>query len=427
MSKNPKTVIVGLDGVPFDMLKTLAQDGIMPNTQRLISQGTFRAMRSSIPEISSVAWSSIITGANPAEHGIFGFMDLRSDSYKMKFPNFNDIKAQPFWDSCPGQAIIMNVPSTYPVREMNGVHISGFVSLDFEKSVYPPSLVPELRKLDYQLDVDALKAHTDMNAFLKDLDGSLDARIRAYRYLWDEYEWQVFMLVFTGTDRLMHFLFDAYEDADHQHHDFFLDHFRKIDAAIGEIAEKIAEDDLLIMLSDHGFERLDKDVYVNHLLASEGFLTFEPSSEPKLANISSATKAFALDPGRVYINQHGKYPAGNVPEQDKDACLKYLEELFGALEIDGKKVIKHIYRKQDIYAGPYLDQAADMILLAEKGFNLKGSMASEVLAGKGPFTGKHTYPDAFLLANNKDAFDNVPDQPCVVDVGKFIKTRLSNS
>ena len=72
MSKKPKTVIVGLDGVPFDMLKTLAQDGIMPNAQRLIGQGSFRAMRSSIPEISSVAWSSIITGCNPGEHGIFG-------------------------------------------------------------------------------------------------------------------------------------------------------------------------------------------------------------------------------------------------------------------------------------------------------------------------------------------------------------------
>ncbi|GAH02645.1 unnamed protein product, partial [marine sediment metagenome] len=83
MSQHSRTVIVGLDGVPFDMLKTLAQSGIMPNTQRLIGQGSLGPMRSSIPEISSVAWSSIITGVNPAEHGIFGFMDLISGSYKM--------------------------------------------------------------------------------------------------------------------------------------------------------------------------------------------------------------------------------------------------------------------------------------------------------------------------------------------------------
>ncbi len=425
MSQHSRTVIVGLDGVPFDMLKTLAQSGIMPNTQRLIGQGSLRSMRSSIPEISSVAWSSIITGADPAEHGVFGFMDLVSGSYKMRFPNFQDLKASPFWESCPGQAVIINVPSTYPVREMNGVHISGFVSLDFEKSIYPPSLVPELRRLDYQLDVDAQKAHTDMKAFLTDLDESLLARIRAYQHLWSNYDWQIFMLVFTGTDRLMHFLFDAYEDADHEHHGFFLDHFRKIDGAIGEIAEKMADNDLLIMLSDHGFERLEKDVYVNHLLASEGFLAFEPGSEPKLANISSATKAFALDPGRIYINQKDKYPAGSVREQDKDACLNNLEEVFSSLKIDDKKVIKHVYRKEDIYEGPYLDQAPELILLAEKGFNLKGSMASEVLAAKGPFTGKHSYLDAFLLLNNKDILLGFESELCVIDAGKLIKSCVS--
>ncbi|GAG74818.1 unnamed protein product, partial [marine sediment metagenome] len=200
-----------------------------------------------------------------------------------------------------------------------------------------------------------------------------------------------------------------------------------IDSAIGEIAEKMADDDLLIMLSDHGFERLEKDVYVNHLLASEGFLAFEPDSEPKLANISSATKAFALDPGRIYINQKGKYPAGSVREQDKDACLNNLEEVFSSLKIDDKKVIKHVYRKEDIYEGPYLDQAPELILLAEKGFNLKGSMASQQIAGKGPFTGKHTYPDAFLLANNKDLLGDFTDQPSVIDAGKFIKSRVSRS
>jgi len=427
MSEKPRTVIVGLDGVPFDMLKMFAHSSIMPNTQRLIDQGSFRPMRSSIPEISSVAWSSIITGVNPAEHGIFGFMDLVSGSYKMRFPNFQDLQVSPFWYSCPGQAVIMNVPSTYPVHPMNGVHISGFVSLDFEKSVHPPSIVPQLRRLGYRLDVDAQKAHTAMDEFLEELHASLEARIQAYRYLWDNYDWQVFMLTFTGTDRLMHFLFDAYEDPDHQHHGFFLDHFRTIDQTIGEIVDKISGDDVLIMLSDHGFERLQKDVYVNHLLASEGFLAFQPGSEPKLANISSATKAFALDPGRIYINQKGKYPAGSVREKDKDACLKDLQQLFCSLEIDGKQVIKHIYRKQDIYAGPCLDQAADLILLADKGFNLKGSMAAEQLAGKGPFTGKHTYPDAFLLLNNKDLLRDFTDQPSVIDAGKFIKSRVSRT
>ena len=427
MPANPRTIIIGLDGVPFGMLKAFADAGVMPCTRQIIQDGFFNPMRSSIPEVSCVAWPSIITGCDPAEHGIFGFVDMVPDSYKFRFPNFNDIKAKPFWDLCPGQAVIVNVPSTYPVREMNGAHISGFVSIDFEKSVYPQSLLLELRKLNYRLDVDAQKAHNAIDEFLQDVDKSLTARINAHRYLWDNYDWQVFMLVFTGTDRLMHFLWDAYEDPAHKYHNFFLDHFRKIDQAIGEITSNMTAEDSLIILSDHGFEKLHRDVYINHLLASEGFLAFDPVAEPKPVNMSSATKAFALDPARIYINQKGKFPAGSVSEADKSSCLKDLGQLFRSLEIDGKKVIRHIYRKEDIYAGPYLQAAPDLLLLAEAGFNLKGAMASKQLASKGPFTGKHTYPNAFLLLNNKDLAANLPEKPCVTDAGKLIKSCVSEA
>jgi len=426
MTGNGKTVIIGLDGVPFGMLKDFAEAGVMANTAELISRGIFKKMYSSIPEISSVAWSSMITGQNPGQHSIFGFTDLFPDSYKMRFPNFADLKSPPFWSLAKGKSVIINVPSTYPVKDMNGVHISGFVSIDFEKSVHPKSLIPKLNDLDYRLDVDSQKAHTDLNLFLEDLDETLTARIKAAEYLWDYIDWQTFMLTFTGTDRLMHFLWDAYEDKDHKYHDAFVEHLRRIDQAIGEIYSKLTENDVFLMLSDHGFEKLEKDVYVNHLLASEGFLTFRPNTEPKLVNIDSATKAFVLDPARIYINQKGKYPAGSVEANDKDACVGELESLFRSLQIDGKKVIKHIYRKQDIYAGPYLEDAPDLVLIAEKGFNLKGSMTAEELTGKGPFTGKHTYEDAFLLLNDKDIATGLNDQISVIDAGKLIKSLVTN-
>jgi len=415
-----RVIIIGLDGVPFDMLKNFSEAGIMPHTSRLIRNGYFTPMCSAIPEISCVAWSSIITGANPAEHGIFGFVDIGPNSYKIRFPNFTDLKVPPFWKRCRGKSVIINVPATYPVSRMNGVHISGFVSIDFEKSVYPESLLPQLKKMDYRLDVDAQKAHKDLDLFLDDLDATLTARIKAFEYLWDYTDWQIFMPTFTGTDRLMHFLFDAYEDKNHKYHKDFVSHFSRIDAAIGNICSKLVENDVLIMLSDHGFERLEKDMYVNHLLASEGFLTFRPNSKPELANIDSATKAFALDPGRIYINQKGKYPAGNIETTDRNACLKELESLFSGLQIDGKKVIKHIYRKESIYSGPYLADAPDLILIADRGFNLKGSMAARELTGKGPFTGRHTYENAFLLINDKNLLPDSGRQLSVIDAGRLI-------
>lgn len=53
----------------------------MSNVDMFIAEGVFRQRGSSIPEVSSVAWSSIITGVNPGEHGIFGFTDLAPETY----------------------------------------------------------------------------------------------------------------------------------------------------------------------------------------------------------------------------------------------------------------------------------------------------------------------------------------------------------
>jgi predicted AlkP superfamily phosphohydrolase/phosphomutase len=420
MSEKSKTIIIGLDGVPFDMLKGFADDGTMPNTAKLISGGTFRKMRSSIPDISSVAWSSIITGVNPAQHGIFGFVDLHPKSYKMCFPNFSTIKADPFWTKTESKSVIVNVPSTYPVKPMNGVHISGFVSIDFAKSVHPLSIKDTLLSLDYRLDVDAMKARESMDLFLKDVDQTLDARIEAYRYLWETQDFETFMLVFTGTDRLLHFLWDAYEQKDHQYHEEFVNHFRKIDKAIGEILDRIDGNDNVLMLSDHGFERLDHEVYINYLLEQNGFLSFKDGTDPGLDNICAGTKAFSMDPARIYLNLKGKYPAGSVDLNDREVVLNDLTLLLSEFEIDGKKVIKHIYKKEDVYAGPHFDEAPDLILISESGFNLKGSMASRQLSSKGVFTGKHTYNDAFILVNNPAAAESLADDPSVIEAGKLI-------
>ncbi|MHC4461907.1 MAG: alkaline phosphatase family protein [Planctomycetota bacterium] len=421
MTINAKTVIIGLDGVPFGMIKDFAETGVMPNTTELISQGIFKKMNSSIPEVSSVAWSSIITGQNPGQYGIFGFTDLYPSSYKMRFPNFSDLKAPPFWDLWEGKSFIINVPSTYPVREMNGVHISGFVSIDFEKSVHPKSLVSRLSDLDYRLDVDSQKAHSSMDLFLEDLDKTLDARIETYRYLWETQDWQTFMLVFTGTDRLMHFLWSAYEDESHQYHDLFLEHFRRIDQVIGEIAARVGDDDLLVMLSDHGFERLDYDVYISYILAQEGFLQFKQDGDISLDNICYGTKAFVLDPARIYLNLKGKFPCGTVDRTESENLLCQLENLFRSLEIDGRKVIRDIYRKEQLYSGPYLEDAPDLVLVGAKGFNLKASVKANRLTDKAIFSGKHTQDSAFLLVKGLADKSIVPETPAVWNIKGIVE------
>lgn len=419
-----RLVIIGLDGVPFEMITELAASSAMPNTHRIIQNGSSARVNSTIPDISSIAWSSIITGLDAGGHGIFGFTDLARGSYQLRFPNFRDLKAPPFWETCRTQSVIINVPSTYPVKPMSGAHISGFVSIEMAKAVYPPSLVSRLQEMDYRLDVDSQKAHTDMKLFLEDVDVTLKSNIAAYRFLWDYIDWRNFMFVFTTTDRLLHFLWSAWEDKQHVYHNIFVEHFRAIDRVIGEIAGRLGQNDDLLLISDHGFQRLDKDVYVNRLLMDKGFLSFESGKDPVPANIADDTRAFALDPGRIYVHSEGRYPRGSVKPQDTQRVLDAVTELFSSLEIDGRKVIRSIHRRDDIYSGPCTGDGPDLVLMANPGFNLKGLMAAPKLFSQGIFTGMHGYDNAFLISDKKDI--SLGDSPGVIDVGRLIN-RLAGS
>jgi predicted AlkP superfamily phosphohydrolase/phosphomutase len=411
-----RMVIIGLDGMPYGLIKHLAESGVMPKTRAIIEDGVFSQMQSSIPGISSVAWSSIITGTNPGQHGIFGFTDVPDGTYRLSFPNFSDLKTQPFWNQQGnGRAVIINVPFTYPAVGLDGVLIAGFVALDLKRATYPASLIPKLNEMDYRIDVDSGKAHQSLDLFLKDLDKTLQARIAVYRYLWDEETWQTFMLVFTGTDRLAHFLWNAYEDESHKYHSAFLEHLHQIDNIIGEIASKMTTNDSLLVLSDHGFELSEYDVQVNFLLSQEGFLRFKESPPQSLADIDYGTKAFALDPARIYINLEGKYPRGSAKPADREAIISELETRLNSLEIDGRRVIKRICRKEQIYHGTQLDHAPDLVLLENKGFDLKSGLKATKLAQRGAFTGKHSREDAFLLIN-KPSPDIIPDSLSVSDV-----------
>lgn len=415
MPQNGRTVVIGIDGVPYGLMKDLSDRGVMPHFKQLRAEGTFVKMSSSIPEISSVSWSSIITGKNPGEHGVYGFTHMIEGTYTLSFPNFKDLKAPPFWQAGGEKKyVIINVPFTYPAREMNGVLISGFVALDLAKAVYPPSHLEKLLSMDYRVDIDAEKGHKSKGLLFKELFGVLEARVKAYRYFWDAVDWDLFMLVFTGSDRLEHFLWNAYVDEGHEHHSQFLEFFEKIDGVVGEINDKLDETDSLVMLSDHGMEGIDVDVNINTYLAEEGFLLLGDDPNRRYTGIEEGTKAFALDPARIYLNKKGRYPRGRVRESEEEGVIEELTDAFTRLKRNGTRVIKRIHRKREIYHGDFVKWAPDLVLLANSGFDLKAGLFKKELFEEDPLTGKHTQEDAFLFI--KDGKEITPENPSVEDV-----------
>ena len=165
-NKKQRVLVIGLDGASLRLIKSWASEGKLPTFKKMLEKGVSGGLRSVIPPYTPPAWTSFMTGKNPGKHGIFGFMDFPPGTYRLSFPNFNNLKSPPFWSEVDGTSVIINVPSTFPVKEMNGVHISGFVSLDLERSVWPTSLIPKLREMDYRLDVDSAKAHQSLELLL---------------------------------------------------------------------------------------------------------------------------------------------------------------------------------------------------------------------------------------------------------------------
>ena len=131
----------------------------------------------------------------------------------------------------------------------------------------------------------------------------------------------MFMLVFTGTDRIGHFLWDAYGSTDNQYHAEFCGYFKKTDDFIGELYNQLNSDDTIVLMSDHGFEQLESEVFINRYLYEWGYLKLRQFPAKSYNDIDHGTTAFCLDPGRIYLNYKEKYPRGSVNISDRNSSF----------------------------------------------------------------------------------------------------------
>jgi len=427
MSK--KVLVIGLDGVPCSVLRDLAARGVMPNVRDLSKRGVFGEMEVSLPPLSSVSWSSFMTGRGPAQHGIYGFTDITSD-YRIQFNSFLDLRASTLFDRLGEKgknSVVINLPSTYPVRKFPGVLVAGFVALDLERSVYPSTFLPFCQRIGYEVDIDLLRARQDKEFLFRELRTSLRKREQVADYLWESEKWDLFMLVITGTDRLQHFAFSALvEESDPWREEAF-DYYHRVDQLIGKYVDRFLteNDGLVVLLSDHGFTSLRKEVYLNALLQEHGFLSFKTDEPEMISQLDPArTRAFVLDPGRVYINREGRFQKGIVKERECDSLLADLKELFFSYTCEGEKVIKDIRMKSDIYEGPFLHVAPDMVLLPVNGFDLKGAVTGKGVCRTTDLQGMHTHDDAFYLLYAAD-FSRQCDVRQITDLTEIIENWLS--
>ncbi len=154
------------------------------------------------------------------------------------------------------------------------------------------------------------------------------------------------------------------------------DHYRACDAVVGRVVEAAGDDALVIVLSDHGFGSFQRGIHLNGWLCRHGYLSLRRGVEPREAGDMlrqvdwDRTSAYALGLGGIYLNRRGREANGILDDDAAAATALRLADELGALEDDtrGARAIRRVVRREEVYHGPYLADAPDLLVCPAPGY-----------------------------------------------------------
>ena len=400
-----RLVVLGLDGLPLSLARSLAQTGKLPHLASLALSPKARQMRAELPELSPVNWASFVTGKNPGGHGIFGFSTIDGASYGLSLTDSSALKATTIFERF-GQSgrtsKVINLPGAYPARPMPGMLVAGFVAPELTRAVHPPFLASILAGEGYVLEADTVRADKDPDYLLSQVRATLRSRERALELFWPDLSWDLFMLVLTETDRIFHFFYPAVEDPSHALHGAFLEFLTQWDRLIGRVLERydaLPGSKRLMVLADHGFTRCRAEIDLNVWLMGQGLLKLKDRGENEYdtrALLPHESAAFALDPGRIYINVKERFARGVFHQYVAQKLRAELREALLGLRHEGEPVMAAVHEPSAIYSGPFAFMAPDLICEPNPGFSLTGKFNRITQSGLYGRHGVHTAGDAFF-------------------------------
>lgn len=464
-----RVFIFGLDAASPHLIRRWRSQ--LPTLNRLISEGTWGTLNSTIPPFTSPAWACMAAGKNPARVGIFGLRHRQPHSYRFVPPTSAERKAPAIWDlvSQNGDAVIVfNVPDTYPPQPVNGVMVSGHPApVDAGAAItHPAALRRRLDRLTggYLVGPGAGFDDDSQDQEVAAWEKVLDRQQQALEHLLDTTPWRLCFTASLAIDGISHH-FWKYLDPQHPEYDretavSHQDTIQRIYAAedrrLARIVARLTPDDLLLVVSDHGSTPCYHHLAVNRWLIDHGYLALQepaaasrrwgtaanavfklyrqsawlrrairPFRRSKLrdavvqAQFAHKTKgrvpfdalaidwekttAYYLGDHRLYLNVAGREPRGVVqPGADYQARRAQLrQDLLAAVDADGRRLFARVYSREEVYDGPYLAQAPDLILApGDEHWNL-GSAVGDTVLDRPVVSGKH-HPEGVYIAWGKE-------------------------
>jgi predicted AlkP superfamily phosphohydrolase/phosphomutase len=445
----PKVLIIGLDGATWQLFAPWASAGRMPHLAALMDRGTWGPLRSTIPPLTLPAWSSLVTGKNPGGHGVYAFWRLGSRRYEPgPIANASDVRTATIWEiagHADRRVGVVNVPPSYPIRKVNGFVVGCMLTPPGERFTDPPELQAELG--DYTIDVRAPAGlRSDPAAFaakgigfLEALKGQTRRRADAVVDLMRRRPIDLLGVVFYAPDRVQHFFWEFLGDAPpsgdeaRRMREACDAVYAELDAGIGRMVAAAGPDATVIVASDHGFTSSPRQsIRINRWLADEGLLHPRPlwHLRRKIAKRAlpagwrtgldrmertinpARTKAWAerieTTTAAIWVHAAGRYPLGCVaPGTEYEAVrTRIIEGLGGLRDAAGRPVFRAAYRREDLYSGPFVEEAPDVVAVCDERYglvyqSLRRDLRSRELFGPWHelgYSGTHSPQGIYLLA-----------------------------
>jgi predicted AlkP superfamily phosphohydrolase/phosphomutase len=429
METSKRVLIIGLDGATWDVLDPWIRDGTLPHLARLRQRGSWGPLYSSIPPITAAAWSTFMTGKRPGKHGVYHFVKLFDDNGSgddaPELVNARSLKSPALWDVMghhDRRVVLINIPLTYPPRPVNGVMITGLLTPgNAPVFTYPPELSREIT--DYQIDLDRF---IDKTPHVDSFDPSITAptlnlvreffdmeekRARVCFSLMDSEPWNFFMVVFTATDRMGHYLWPYHRPARpedspevQQLCQAVRDFYVRLDQIVGEMVARVGDDTAVIIMSDHGMGPVEtRRFHCNSWLHQRGWLAARSSgssivsadgwlkrlglprdkigrivyripglSKSRVVKKAVDNRSATVDTERsraycvpIFYNIMGVRVRAEGQEREA-LCQDIMRELSEITDPQtGRRIVQQVRRGHEYYAGPYAENIPDIIAILD--------------------------------------------------------------
>jgi predicted AlkP superfamily phosphohydrolase/phosphomutase len=363
-----RVMIIGLDCAEPSLVLGRYRDQL-PTLSALADAGAYGRLESVVPPITVPAWSCMMSSRTPGDLGIYGFRNRADHSYDGLFiANGAAVNEPRLWDILGRrgkQSIVLGVPGTFPVKPLNGVMVSCFLTPSIESQyTFPPALRNEVEDVvgEYLFDCTEFRTEDKVD-LLRQIYEMTDKRFKLADHLLSTKPWDLFAMVEMGTDRIYHGFWKDM-DPEHRKHlpggpyeDAILDYHVHVDGLLANLLRHADDETAVLVVSDHGAKRMDGGIRINEWLRREGLLGLEREPEGRSSTRDcgidwSRTKVWAEGGyySRVFLNVEGREPNGTIPAADYERFRDELAQRICAIPDElGNPIPTKVFRPEDVY------------------------------------------------------------------------------